>query len=235
MRKLKFAADLRNEYLDMPGSYSFLNFASIDSYLAEPEFDRISYFADGMLMAAFVSIFTGQKVKRVSFDYTSIAEIVFSNAERKSQLVYIIGASDEQLNRFKQKLIDRYPKLPLAGVHSGYLKIPLAEIATEIVASGARVVVVGMGAGLQEKLLLKLVESGFNGTAYTCGGFIRQESSSINQYYPYWIDKANLRWAYRMYREPHTIKRYIFSYPVNAFKMVCLLLRGKLRLLKQIN
>lgn len=230
MRELKFVADFKSEYLDLPGSYSFLNFASIDSYLAESDFDRISYFADGMLMAAFVSMLTGQKIKRISFDFTSIANVVFEKAEIMEKPVYIIGANDEQVEKFRLKLMSQYPGLILAGVQSGYVKSSLVESAAAIALSGARVVVIGMGAGLQEKLSVELLNAGYAGVAFTCGGFIRQEAGSVRQYYPKWIDRANLRWAYRMYKEPHTIRRYILSYPINAIKLAAHIITGRVRI-----
>ena len=74
------------------------------------------------------------------------------------------------------------------------------------------IIVCGMGAPLQEQLLVDLQNIGWIGTGYTCGGFLHQIASNI-QYYPIWTDKYHLRWAYRIYDEPKLFKRYFWEYP----------------------
>src|SRR5690606_22825043 len=78
------------------------------------------------------------------------------------------------------------------------------------------IVVAGLGAGKQEQFVLKLKRAGYQGCSFTCGGFIRQEAGSTGDYYPDWINKMKFRAFYRMYKEPHTIKRYAIDYPKNA-------------------
>lgn len=77
--------------------------------------------------------------------------------------------------------------------------------------------IVGMGALMQERFLIKAKLSGFQGIGFTCGGFIHQTSKNEIEYYPIWADKLNLRFVYRMYKEKHTRKRYIqaaFLFPI---------------------
>ena len=75
-------------------------------------------------------------------------------------------------------------------------------------------VVVGMGAPHQERFLLALRESGWNGLAFSCGGYFDQiVSSGSGEYYPVLINKLHLRSIYRMYKEPfRLIPRYVFDY-----------------------
>ena len=69
--------------------------------------------------------------------------------------------------------------------------------------------IVGMGALMQERFLLKVRNAGFQGIGFTCGGFIHQTANNEIEYYPLWIDRMNLRFVYRMYKEKHTRKRYV--------------------------
>ena len=62
---------------------------------------------------------------------------------------------------------------------------------------------------MQEKFLLKVKNAGYLGIGFTCGGFIHQTSRNEIDYYPTWVDKTNLRFVYRMWKEPHTRKRYV--------------------------
>ncbi|MDV3112793.1 glycosyltransferase, partial [Segatella copri] len=38
-----------------------------------------------------------------------------------------------------------------------------------------------------------------------------QTSKNEIDYYPAWVDKTNLRFIYRMWKEPHTRKRYVMA------------------------
>lgn len=61
------------------------------------------------------------------------------------------------------------------------------------------IVVVGMGAGKQEKFLRDLRSSGWKGTGFTCGGYFDQYvDANGERYYPVIVDKMNLRWLYRL-------------------------------------
>ena len=68
-----------------------------------------------------------------------------------------------------------------------------------------------MGALMQEKFLLKVKDAGYQGIGFTCGGFIHQTSKNEIDYYPAWVDKTNLCFLYRMWKEPHTRKRYLMA------------------------
>ena len=59
---------------------------------------------------------------------------------------------------------------------------------------------------MQEQFLIKVKRIGYQGIGFTCGGFIHQTSKNEIDYYPAWIDKINLRFIYRMYKEKHTRK-----------------------------
>ena len=90
----------------------------------------------------------------------------------------------------------------------------------ELVDLNPDAVVVGMGAILQEQLLSDLYVKGWRGLGFTCGGYIHQTAMSGVNYYPDFIDKYNLRWLYRMIKEPKLIYRYLVSYPQFLFLFI---------------
>jgi len=213
--------------LDANKAFSFINFASIGSFFQQPP-DTIAYFCDGMLMSSFMSRVTGRAIDRVSFDFTSIADPVLSDAQDLGKRVYIVGAHQHELELFIQKLQQRYPRLALAGYHNGYFDgDQAAAIQADICMGRADILLVGLGAGLQESFALEALEAGFSGVAFTCGGFIRQEAMTDGTYYPEVINRLHLRAFYRMYREPHTIGRYLLDYPSNFLQLAALILRNK--------
>jgi exopolysaccharide biosynthesis WecB/TagA/CpsF family protein len=227
MIRLELIGHYSPALLDCNRAFSFINFASIGSFIRQPP-DSVAYFCDGMLMSGFMSRVTGQPVERVSFDFTSIAGPVLREAEQRGKRVYIVGARQTELERFLEKLCRQYPGLPLAGAHNGYFNAAqAAAIQADIQRSRANLLLVGLGAGLQERFVLEALQAGFEGVAFTCGGFIRQEANATQRYYPDVINRLHLRAFYRMYREPHTIKRYLIDYPGNVAHLIEMIVRHK--------
>lgn len=170
---------------------------------------------DGVALCALMNLI-GIKVKRESFDMTSLAKVVFSDAVCRRRKVYLIGGregvAEDAANTFKA----HFPNLDIIGTHGGYFKSQdeMFSVAKSIASKGPDICVVGMGTPYQERFLCLLADVGWRGTGYTCGGFLHQTSRLGIRYYPHVIDKFNLRWLYRMFREPRVIFRVLFMYPL---------------------
>ena len=174
------------------------------------KFDYIG--SDAMLPVILNQLFKRKKTVRISFDMTSLAKVLFSWLETTGKGVYFVGSKQEYLERFVQVIQEHFPHLQIKGWHHGYIKGNFEEVRCLISDSKADVVVIGMGAPLQDEFAVYLRERGFLGSVYTCGGFIHQTVNKIN-YYPYWIDRFNLRFLYRVVKEPYVLKRLICYYP----------------------
>ena len=181
--------------------YTFLNPVSYLSALAEKalfsRFDGI--FADGSILVSAIKI------------VTSLAPALFRYAEDNGKSVYIVASRQEQVEAAVDVFISKYPGLTVAGYRNGYFESEEEQDweAEHIVKSNPDFLIVGMGAIIQERFLLKVKDAGYKGIGFTCGGFIHQVSHNVADYYPRWVDRMNLRFAYRMYKEPHTRKRYL--------------------------
>ncbi len=216
--------------LTQPAAYSFMNLASLSAFFEGNQQLPISYFCDGMLMSGLVRQLTGRPVQRVSFDFTSIAEPVMQLAAAQQLRLFIVGAEAVQLEAFVHKITQRFPQLILAGWSDGYFdEAEQVQLCQSILAADSNIVIAGLGAGKQERFIADLMLQGFQGAAFTCGGFIRQEAGSQQDYYPPLINKLGLRAFYRMYKEPHTIRRYLLDYPKNLIKFVWLYTAGRLK------
>lgn len=201
-----------------PGScYSFLNFASLSAFFKSSEKGEITYYCDGFLMCMLIGVIKRQKIKRASFDFTSIAEDVFQFAEKNEKSVFFVGATEQEVTAFQVKILKRYPNIVIKGYQNGFFSQKEEhQLIDKIKELSVDIVVAGLGAGKQEQFILKLKTAGYQGCSFTCGGFIRQEAGSNGDYYPDWINNMNLRAFYRMYKEPHTIRRYLLDYPKNV-------------------
>ena len=201
-------------YLTRKGRiYSFLNPVSYLDALKHKDlflqFDGI--FADGSLLVAAIKLVYGKIVSRRSFDMTSVAPELFEYVQKTGKTIYIVASKQEQVEKAVKIYKERYPTINIIGYRNGYFvnKEEQDEEARHIVELNPDFLIVGMGAVVQEYFLLKVKEAGFKGIGFTCGGFIHQTASNMIDYYPAWIDRTNLRFMYRMYKEPHTRKRYL--------------------------
>jgi N-acetylglucosaminyldiphosphoundecaprenol N-acetyl-beta-D-mannosaminyltransferase len=71
-----------------------------------------------------------------------------------------------------------------------------------------------MGAPLQERFLSQLAANGWTGIGLTCGGFLDQVVQG-SDYYPGWVDRLNIRFLYRLGKEPRRLwRRYLVDYQV---------------------
>lgn len=193
--------------------YTFLNPVSYLSALDHKElfasFDGI--FADGSLLVKAIKLVYGKSVTRRSFDMTSLTPKLLRYAEVNGKSLYIVASRQKQVERAVEIFRERYPKLKVAGYRNGYFSSEAEQDdeARHIVDVNPDFLIVGMGMLMQEKFLLKVKDAGFQGIGFTCGGFIHQTAKNEIDYYPSWVDRMNLRFVYRMYKEPHTRKRYL--------------------------
>lgn len=181
------------------------------------EFDVI--FADGSILVSMIRLVNRKSLTRRSFDMTSMAKEVFNYASSHGKTVYLLGTTEENLEKTVARISEDFPAMNILGFRNGFFsseKEKLEAIA-QINQLNPDILIVGMGIVKQETFLLKAKENGFSGAGFSCGGFLHQYAINGKRYYPEWIDRCNLRFLYRMYKEPYTIKRYakaFFVFPV---------------------
>jgi len=210
--------ELRNLKATFLNPYSYLH------YRSEPEkfsaFDTI--FFDGILLAKAASFLYRRPIPRISFDMTSLAPKVFEYAVEHDKTVALIGAEPGVVDVAAQIYKSEYDNLKIETTRHGYFEseVAAAEYIQELIKINPDIVIVGMGTPKQEEFISNLLSSGWDGAAFTCGGFFHQTASKGKNYYPNLINKLNLRFLYRMYDEPKLIKRYFLSYPKSLILFV---------------
>lgn len=202
-------------FLEQGRVYTFLNpvsyLTALDNKELFTQMDGI--FADGGLLVKAIKLVYGKVVTRRSFDMTSLAPKLFEYAEKNGKTIYIVASKQEQVEKAVCVFQERYPQVKFAGYRNGYFSSEeeMDEEAKHICTVSSDFLIVGMGALMQEKFLLKVKAAGYKGIGFTCGGFIHQTSKDEIDYYPAWVDKTNVRFLYRMWKEPHTRKRYLMA------------------------
>lgn len=197
---------------------TFANPVSVDCQARHPEyldllaqFDHV--FADGMLLAKLASALRREHVKRLSFDGRSVATKIFSWARRTNARVALVGAQDGIAARAAD--VVRAEGVEVVYTRSGYFasEAELTDCLEQLRHGGATLVIAGMGVLHQERFLLRLKASGFRGVGFSCGGYLDQLVERGVYYYPRLFHALNLRWLYRVYREPRRLlRRYLLGY-----------------------
>jgi N-acetylglucosaminyldiphosphoundecaprenol N-acetyl-beta-D-mannosaminyltransferase len=165
---------------------------------------------DGIGMAIAVRRLAGLPAARISFDSTSLALPVMRLAEERRHGIALVGGRAEVALHAAAEMRRNFPGLGRVHTWHGYGDVEATIRA--ILAAAPAIVICGMGAGAQEEFLLRLVAAGWRGVGFTCGGYLDQLAGGLH-YYPPWVDRANLRWAYRLAREPGRLwRRYLFDY-----------------------
>lgn len=203
--------------------YSFINPFSLGvvaQELSDEECERINFYADGIAVVIYARLFKNKKITRTSFDDTSIAPIVYNYALQQKKSVTLVGGTEENIIKAEQLLEVKYPGINIILVRSGFFQNSEEYALFLQKALATDILIVGMGAGKQERVLLDLRALGWKGTGFTCGGYLDQFVEAKGQdYYPDFVNKFHLRWLYRICKEPRRLlKRYLKDYPYYLIK-----------------
>ena len=127
--------------------------------------------------------------------------------------IFLLGARQDVLDLAAQRYQELFPGLGIAGTHHGYFdhqdEMCSLAVVDEINASGAEVLLVGLGNPLQEHWLDRYRTSLTCRLAIGYGGSIDQVSGVVPRAPRFWI-RLRLEWAFRLCQEPRRLwRRYL--------------------------
>jgi N-acetylglucosaminyldiphosphoundecaprenol N-acetyl-beta-D-mannosaminyltransferase len=130
--------------------------------------------------------------------------------------VYLYGSTDATLERLIGKLHERLPALKIAGSEPSKFRAAKPgepdEIAARIEASGARVVLVGLGCPRQE-VFVYAMRPLVNAPMLAVGAAFDYHAGGLRKPPP-WMQKRGLEWLWRLGLEPGRLwKRYLLLNP----------------------
>jgi exopolysaccharide biosynthesis WecB/TagA/CpsF family protein len=210
---------------------TFLNPHSYTLAVKKAElFEGFDFIApDGILTVMALNLLKAApfKVKRFSCDMTSVVPYVFNIAIENKLNVFFLGTDASGIKESVDVFRNSFPDLNIAGFRNGYFSSlqERDEAIASIVKLNPDMIFVGMGTILQESMVLDLRKAGYPGAVYTCGGFLHQTKREIN-FYPEFVDKLNLRFFYRIFKEEGVLKRSIKTYPMFCYLIAKRLLGG---------
>ena len=128
---------------------------------------------------------------------------------KTGESVFLFGAKPGVAEKAKENLEKQYPGLQVAGCRNGYFKEEdEAEIVEQINASGAKLLLVCLGAPKQEKWIYRHREALKVNLCMGVGGALDVFAGEVNRAPEFFI-KCNLEWFYRMCKQPTRFKRFL--------------------------
>ncbi|MEX0314076.1 MAG: WecB/TagA/CpsF family glycosyltransferase [Allomuricauda sp.] len=179
--------------------------------------ERIDFFTfDGFLLKWFYGVFSGRFHKRMAPDFGSYFTELFDHINVNKESLYVIGARQNEISKFISILKSKYVDVKIVNYCNGFIdEEEEKKLLKNILELNPNKVLIGMGTPKQEELAVKIKTCGGKSTIFTCGAFIAQTANKGTNYYPEKINKYNLRWLYRIWKEPKLIKRYLLLYPLS--------------------
>lgn len=108
---------------------------------------------DGVGIAIAARILRRRRIARLPG--IELAEGILKLAERSGRPVFLLGAKEHILEAASSKLLEAYPRLRVAGKRHGYFQGKEEEVVSEIITSGAEILLVGTGSPGQECFIFR--------------------------------------------------------------------------------
>jgi exopolysaccharide biosynthesis WecB/TagA/CpsF family protein len=140
--------------------------------------------------------------------------LVLQRAVARNWKVYFLGAKPGVADHAAALLRAKIPGLEIVGVRDGHFSAAEEDaVVAEIRASGAGVVMVGMGNPLQERWLhRRLADTGAR-LGIGVGAFFDFQTGHVPRA-PHWMQRLGIEWVHRLVKEPRRMwKRYLVGNP----------------------
>mgnify|MGYP004627572575 CR=1 FL=1 len=160
-----------------------------------------------------------QKVAGVDF-----ADGLLGVLETTGQSLYLLGSKPGIGELAAQKMMQKHPRLRIAGIADGYFQDE-APVIDKINASGADVLFVCLGAPKQEQFMARHQKALHVKLMAGLGGSLDSFAGTVKRA-PKWMIRLNLEWLYRLIKEPKRFKRML-RLPKYLWAVVCKRIRGR--------
>jgi len=151
-----------------------------------------------------------------------LVEDICARAESEGLGVYFLGASQPVLDALVATLQARYPRLRIGHANGYFSAADAPQRAAEVAASGASVLLVGMGVPRQEAFIEQYWSHLGVKVAIGVGGSF-DVLAGLRKRAPSWVQAVGMEWFYRLVQEPGRLWR---RYLVTNTQFVLLLLRA---------
>lgn len=138
-----------------------------------------------------------------------LAEHLLAGAAQEGLPVYLLGAADGVAEEAARRLVERLPGLLVAGTGHGYFGPADEEVVVAAVrGSGARVLLVALGAPRQEVFLHRHRHELGAAVALGVGGSLDVWAGRVSRA-PDWTQRLGVEWLYRLAANPRRLRRQL--------------------------
>ncbi len=151
---------------------------------------------------------------------TDLNPRILAVAARRGWPVFFLGAAPGVAEAAAGRLRDQIPELVVCGCRHGYFPSEAGgEVADEVRAAGAGLVMVAMGNPLQEQWLDRYLYRSGARLGVGVGAFF-DFSAGVARRAPTWMNRAGIEWVHRLAMDPRRLwKRYLLGNPLFFFRL----------------
>jgi N-acetylglucosaminyldiphosphoundecaprenol N-acetyl-beta-D-mannosaminyltransferase len=170
---------------------------------------------DGQPVRWAMNLLHGTRLKERVYGPTLTGKVL-ERAASDGVPVYFYGSTPETLAALAERLPMKYPGIIVAGMSPSKFRRTTADekdaIAAEIVASGARIVFVGLGCPRQEVFVYEYRDA--IGVPLLAVGAAFDYHAGLLKEPPAWMQRVGLQWLYRLAQDPRRLwRRYLLLNP----------------------
>jgi N-acetylglucosaminyldiphosphoundecaprenol N-acetyl-beta-D-mannosaminyltransferase len=125
--------------------------------------------------------------------------------------IFLLGGTGAELRGTRERIASYFPRLRIAGAHSGHFDVRGAdneEVIEEINAAVPQALLVAMGFPLQERWIVANLPRLNVNVAVAEGGSFSFISGATRRA-PGWMRRASLEWLFRLLRQPSRLRRQL--------------------------
>lgn len=130
---------------------------------------------------------------------------ICEKSQEFSSKIYLYGGQDETADKAKFELEKQFPNIEIVGTDNGYEDEK--KIVEKLKNTKVDILFVGLGSPKQEEFILKHKEELKNINILMPVGGSFDVISKSKKRAPEWMQKCNLEWLYRLFKEPKRIFR----------------------------
>lgn len=140
-----------------------------------------------------------------------LVDALCERALARGEGVYCLGATREVLERVLERLRAQHPGLRVDGADGYFSPEEAQQRAERVAASGAKLLLVGMGVPRQERFIASQWQRlGVNVAVGVGGSF--DVMAGLRRRAPRWMQAVGLEWFYRLIQEPRRLwRRYLVT------------------------
>ncbi|WP_017756472.1 WecB/TagA/CpsF family glycosyltransferase [Calidifontibacillus oryziterrae] len=169
--------------------------------------DKANYVtADGIGVVKAAQILGNPLPERVA-GYDLMRNLLTVVNEKKLKL-YMLGATEETIQKAVQTIKIEFPQIDLVGYHNGFFQWEDQAMINEILEKQPDLILVALGVPRQEKWIAENIDTVEKGVFIGVGGSFDVLAGTVKRAPAFW-QKLNLEWLYRLLKQPSRWRRML--------------------------